>query len=145
MMSLARKLTIALLAGAASLTFVGGGTAHAEGNEFGAIAVEKSPGPFGATYFYGSHGPTAEVARQAAASRCGEESGNAEAVCDLITWTNACVAAATRGADLQWAEGPNRDIAIQNALGLSNAVGATGSAIPLPAAISYVACTPSVE
>ncbi|MGW4720140.1 DUF4189 domain-containing protein [Nocardia sp. NPDC004260] len=145
MMSVARKLSIALLAGAASVAVVGGGAAHAEGNQFGAIAVEKSPTPFGATIFYGSHGPTPEIAREAAASRCGSESGNPEAVCDLITWSNACVAAATRGVDLQWAEGPNRDVAIANALGLSNAVGATGSAIPLPAAISYVACTPSVE
>ncbi|MFI2471975.1 DUF4189 domain-containing protein [Nocardia xishanensis] len=142
-MSLARKLTIALVAGAASLTVVGAGTAHAAGNQFGAIAVEKASNPLGVTYFYGSHGPTPEVARQAAAARCGSESGNPDAVCDLITWSNACVAAATRGVDYQWAEGPNREEAIQNALRLSNAVGA--AVVPLPAAISYVACTPSVE
>ncbi|WP_433635530.1 DUF4189 domain-containing protein [Nocardia sp. CA-120079] len=140
-MSLTRKLTLALLAGAASLTVVGAGTAHAEGRQFGAVAVEKSSTPFGVSTFYGSVADSPEVARQAAAARCGESTGNADAVCDLVTWSNGCVAAATRGDRYQWAEGPTREIARQNALNLSNAIGATGSAIALPAAISYDACT----
>jgi len=137
---LVRSLFITLLAIAA----IGAGAAHASGDQFGAITVEKATNPYGVTHFYGSWADTREAARAAASARCGSATGNREAVCDLVTWANACVAAATRGVDYQWAEGANRAEATANALRLSNAVGVPGP-IPLPASIGYVACTPNSE
>ncbi|MGW4367595.1 DUF4189 domain-containing protein [Nocardia takedensis] len=142
-MSVTRTLVFAALT-AASLTVLGAQAAHAAGDEYGAIAVEKAAGPLGVTNFYGSWASSPEVARAAVAARCGSATGNPEAVCDLVTWSNACVAAATRGVDYQWAEGPDRATAERNAVNLSNAVGTPGL-IPLPAAVGYVLCTPNSQ
>lgn len=136
-----RALTIAfLLTGPLIVGIANTAAAHATGVEYGAVTVEHTP--LGAQ-FYGSWSVnSAEEAKQAASAQCGSGTGNLDAVCDLVTWTDGCVAAASRGVDYQWAEGSTRAEAIQNAIARSNAEGAT-LPVPLPAGLAYSACTPS--
>ncbi|WP_067699656.1 DUF4189 domain-containing protein [Nocardia jejuensis] len=130
-MSLSRKTALGVVATTAAALFTGGmGTAHADGDQYGAMAL--------AWYRDGSVqiGTAWDARTQADADRVALDYCKLSSCTVEVRWSNGCAAIATRGEDFWWALGSTRAEAERNALA------ATGPD-PNPILVSFGSSEPS--
>ncbi|WP_194853131.1 DUF4189 domain-containing protein [Nocardia sp. SYP-A9097] len=143
-MSLSRQTAFAgALSVIAALTMVGAGTANAEGDVYGAIAISKNAVGQLDKHGWASNYPDAAAAEAAALDACGQSK-----CVVVLTFQNTCAALVKRqGTPAGWAIGPDQVTAEKNAfssLGPDDPIGSLGGMMESGQVVRS-GCTPNAR